>query len=203
MSIRTNHPLNIEEDRTLTTPTEQTDTSDLVTLSADVVSAYVSNNLVPADELPKLISEIYSALIALNAPSVAASEPKPEPAVPVRKSITPDFIVCLEDGKKFKSLKRHLQAHYGLTPAEYRQKWGLPADYPMVAPNYAATRSALARASGLGQVRGARGVEAAPAVETVAPAPEASPKRASRKSKAESAPAPAPVKRSRKTKSAS
>lgn len=203
MSIRTNHPLNIEEDRTLTTPTEQTDTSDLVTLSADVVSAYVSNNLVPADELPKLIGEIYSALIALNAPSVAASEPKPEPAVPVRKSITPDFIICLEDGKKFKSLKRHLQAHYGLTPAEYRQKWGLPADYPMVAPNYAATRSALARASGLGQVRGARGAEPAPAVETVAPAPEASPKRASRKSKAEPAAAPAPVKRSRKTKSAS
>ncbi|CAH1653821.1 Putative MucR family transcriptional regulatory protein y4pD [Hyphomicrobiales bacterium] len=185
----------------MTTPTEQTDTSDLVTLSADVVSAYVSNNLVPAEELPKLIGEIYSALIALNAPVAAASEPKPEPAVPVRKSITPDFIICLEDGKKFKSLKRHLQAHYGLTPAEYRQKWGLPADYPMVAPNYAATRSALARASGLGQIRGGRRAESE--VETVEPVVEAAPKRAARKAKAEPAAAPAPAKRSRKTKSAS
>lgn len=122
----------------------------LIELTADVVSAYVSNNPVPVGELPGLIDRVYAALQGTIGGPVAKSE-ELKPAVPIRKSVTPDYIISLEDGKKFKSLKRHLATHYGLTPDEYRAKWGLPADYPMVAPNYAAARSALAKTMGLGR----------------------------------------------------
>ncbi|MBZ9698673.1 MucR family transcriptional regulator [Mesorhizobium sp. B2-5-9] len=124
--------------------------ADLVSIAADIVSAYVSNNPVPAAELPKLIGDIHVALQNVGT-SVAEPAVKLEPAVSIRKSVTPDYIICLEDGKKFKSLKRHLATHYNLSPEGYRQKWSLPAEYPMVAPNYAATRSALAKAVGLGR----------------------------------------------------
>ncbi|MFO1088299.1 MAG: MucR family transcriptional regulator [Hyphomicrobiales bacterium] len=128
--------------------------TELVDLAADIVAAYVGNNAVPASDLPNLINDVYRAL----ASAVGGVEPKPpaveeKPAVPVKKSVTPEYIICLEDGKKFKSLKRHLRTHYDLTPEQYREKWGLPADYPMVAPNYAEARSNLARKMGLGQRR--------------------------------------------------
>jgi predicted transcriptional regulator len=123
----------------------------LIELTADVVSAYVSNNPVPVAELPGLISRVYTSLLQqTDVPTEVVSESK-KPAVPIKKSVTPDYIVCLEDGKQFKSLKRHLSTHHGLTPDEYRAKWGLPADYPLVAPNYAAARSALAKSMGLGR----------------------------------------------------
>ena len=126
---------------------------NFIELAADIVSAYVSNNTVAAGELPSLIGQVYSALQhTAGAAAAPAAEPL-NPAVPIRKSVTPDHIVCLEDGKKFKSLRRHLRTHYNLTPDEYRAKWGLPADYPMVAPNYAASRSELAKKMGLGQQR--------------------------------------------------
>ncbi|MBS3652587.1 MucR family transcriptional regulator [Pseudaminobacter sp. 19-2017] len=126
---------------------------DLVRLTSDVVSAYISNNAVPHSSLPSLISEVHASLTRLGAaPQEAVEEPK-KPAVPIKKSVTDDYIVCLEDGKKFKSLKRHLSTHYGVTPDEYRAKWGLPSDYPMVAPGYAAARSALAKSMGLGRKR--------------------------------------------------
>ncbi|PBB89095.1 MucR family transcriptional regulator [Mesorhizobium sp. WSM3864] len=131
---------------------EPQDNADLVSLAADIVSAYVSNNPVPVAELPKLIGDTHAALRGIGT-AVAEPVAKQEPAVSIRRSVTPDFIICLEDGKKFKSLKRHLSTHYNLSPDEYRQKWNLPADYPLTAPNYAATRSALAKASGLGRPR--------------------------------------------------
>ncbi|MER9998798.1 MucR family transcriptional regulator [Mesorhizobium sp. M0051] len=133
----------------MTTALEQDGQLDTVSIAADIVAAYVSNNPLPVGELPKLIGDIHAALKGIG---TAAIEPviKQEPAVSIRKSVTPDFIICLEDGKKFKSLKRHLQ-HFNLTPDEYRQKWNLPSDYPMVAPNYTATRSALAKSIGLGR----------------------------------------------------
>ncbi len=126
--------------------------STLLELTADVVAAYVSNNPVPAGELPNLISEIHSALgrIGTVAAAPAVTE-KPKPAVNPKKSVFDDYIVCLEDGKKFKSLKRHLMSHFGMTPEAYREKWGLDANYPMVAPNYAAARSKLAKKMGLGR----------------------------------------------------
>ena len=133
--------------------TENVTDDNLIDLTADIVSAYVSNNTVPATDLPQLINEVYGAL---QKTSGAVTEPEPEPlkpAVPIKKSVTPDYIICLEDGKQFKSLKRHLRTHYDMTPEEYREKWGLPADYPMVAPNYAAARSDLAKKMGLGQQR--------------------------------------------------
>jgi predicted transcriptional regulator len=121
-----------------------------IELTAEIVSAYVSNNSVPLGDLPKLIADVHSALGQIG--DAAPAEPdEQKPAVPIKKSVTPDYIISLEDGRKFKSLKRHLSTHYGLTPNEYRTKWGLPADYPMVAPNYAAARSAMARAMGLGR----------------------------------------------------
>jgi predicted transcriptional regulator len=124
-----------------------------IELTADIVSAYVSNNSVSANEIPALISQIHSALLRVSADlGEAPSEPL-KPVVPIKKSITPDYIVCLEDGKKFKSLKRHLRTQYNVTPEQYRDKWGLPPDYPMVAPNYAAARSQLAKQMGLGQQR--------------------------------------------------
>lgn len=125
-----------------------------IELAADIVSAYVSNNTVPASELPALIHEVHSALLRVTSGSAPVSMEAPKPAVPPKKSIFPDYIVCLEDGKRFKSLKRHLRTKYNLSPEQYRDKWGLGADYPMVAPNYAKARSALAKQMGLGQQRG-------------------------------------------------
>jgi predicted transcriptional regulator len=124
-----------------------------IELAADIVSAYVSNNPVPASELPALINEVHSALTRVSSGAAVASLDAPRPAVPAKKSITNDYIVCLEDGKKFKSLKRHLRTQYNMTPEAYREKWGLPPDYPMVAPNYAKARSQLAKEMGLGQQR--------------------------------------------------
>jgi predicted transcriptional regulator len=132
---------------------------ELAELTADMVSAYVSNNSLAAADLPAFIHSVYAALWGLNTPSAPALE-KPVPAVPIKKSITPDYIVSLEDGRHFKSLKRHLSGR-GMTPAEYRAKWELPKDYPMVAANYAAKRSELAKANGLGQQRRKR-AESAP-----------------------------------------
>jgi predicted transcriptional regulator len=122
----------------------------LIELTADIVSAYVSKNAVPVSALPELIESVNASLSKIRQP---LEEPKTAltPALNPKRSVTPGYIVCLEDGKKFKSLKRHLSTHYALTPDEYRTKWGLPADYPMVAPNYAAARSQLAKASGLGR----------------------------------------------------
>ncbi len=127
--------------------------STYIELAADIVSAYVSNNSVPLSELPTLIRDVHSALVRVNdLTSPAAAEPL-KPAVPVKKSITNDYIICLEDGKQFKSLKRHLRTQYNLSPDAYREKWSLPPDYPMVAPNYAKARSNLAKQMGLGQQR--------------------------------------------------
>jgi predicted transcriptional regulator len=124
-----------------------------IELTAEIVSAYVSNNTVPAGEIPSLINQVYAALSRVSGkPGDVPAEPL-KPAVSVKKSITPEHIVCLEDGKKFKSLKRHLRTQYNMTPEQYRDKWGLGADYPMVAPNYAAARSQLAKQMGLGQQR--------------------------------------------------
>ena len=125
--------------------------SELVELSAEIVSAYVSHNNLNPNDLPRLIAEVHTALRSLNASEAPEPVEELKPAVPVRKSVASDYIVCLEDGKKFKSLKRHLRTHYNLSPEEYREKWGLPADYPMVAPNYSATRSRLAKDNGLGR----------------------------------------------------
>ena len=122
-------------------------------MAADIVSAYVSNNTVPAGDLPGLINEIHNALRRVSGGTVQVAPEAPKPAVPTKKSVTNDYIVCLEDGKKFKSLKRHLRTQYNMSPEEYREKWGLAADYPMVAPNYAKARSQLAKQMGLGQQR--------------------------------------------------
>src|SRR5262245_58757242 len=135
------------------------DKSNLLELTTSIVAAYVGKNTVAEADLPKLIAMIYQSLA--SAPqSAVEGKPAPtaelKPAVPVRKSITPDYIICLEDGKKFKSLKRHLRTHYDLSPEQYREKWGLPLDYPMVAPNYAEARSSLAKKIGLGQNRAER-----------------------------------------------
>lgn len=125
----------------------------LVELTAEIVSAYVSKNNVAGAELGQLIAEVHGALKnSVNGATEPQSE-APRPAVPVRKSVTPDYIICLEDGKRFKSLKRHLRSHYDMTPEQYRERWGLPADYPMVAPSYTDARSALAKKMGLGRKR--------------------------------------------------
>ncbi|WP_034853552.1 MucR family transcriptional regulator [Inquilinus limosus] len=137
-----------------------------------IVAAHVSHNSVAPSDLPALIEQVYGALTGLGKPSTPAPT-RPEPAVPIRKSVTPDYIVCLEDGKKLKMLKRHLQAAYNMTPDEYRERWGLPADYPMVAPNYAKQRSTLAKSIGLGTRRTAE-----------APAPAPQPAKSSRGRKA-------------------
>ena len=136
-----------------------TESTDFVALAAEVVSAFVGNNSVPVAELPGLISSVHSALVKISDGAAAATTPEPEvltPAVSIRKSMSPDHLICLDDGRRFKSLKRHL-ATLGMTPDQYRAKWNLPADYPMVAPNYAAARSALAKNMGLGQKRRKRG----------------------------------------------
>jgi predicted transcriptional regulator len=141
-------------------------TADILGLTAQIVSAHVSKNMVGAEALPSLIQSVYRSLSTVGQVE-AAPAPAQTPAVPVKKSVFPDYIVCLEDGKKLKMLKRHLQASYGLTPDAYRTKWGLPRDYPMVAPSYAATRSGLAKQFGLGRKPGAAGVPAEPEVVKV------------------------------------
>jgi predicted transcriptional regulator len=127
-----------------------------IDLTAEIVSAYVGNNTTPAAELPSLIGQVHGALVRVSEGQAPAAPAPQKPAVPVKKSLTAEYIVCLEDGKKFKSLKRHLRSKYNMTPEQYRDKWNLPADYPMVAPNYAVTRSALAKKMGLGQARTAK-----------------------------------------------
>src|SRR5437762_5196446 len=135
------------------TPMNNDTSSSFIELTADIVSAYVSNNSVSAGEIPSLINQVHAALMRVSA-GQSDAQPEPlKPAISVKKSITPDHLVCLEDGKKFKSLKRHLRTQYNMTPEAYREKWNLPPDYPMVAPNYAAARSQLAKQMGLGQQR--------------------------------------------------
>jgi predicted transcriptional regulator len=129
--------------------------SDLLRMTAEVAAAYVGNNSLPASQLPDVIRTIYSSISALDGGTAVAINGA-KPIVPIKKSVMPDYIICLEDGKKLKMLKRHLRTSYGLTPEEYRIKWNLPADYPMVAPNYAAQRSAFAKKIGLGRKPGAR-----------------------------------------------
>lgn len=128
---------------------DKADSNDLLVLATEIVSSHVANNTVPVEELPNLIRQVYSTLAAIGqAPSEVAE--RPQPAVSIKKSVTPDYIVCLEDGRKLKMLKRHLKTAYNMTPEEYRERWGLAADYPMVAPNYARQRSSLAKKIGLG-----------------------------------------------------
>jgi predicted transcriptional regulator len=122
---------------------------DLLGLTAEIVSAHVSNNPVSISDLPSLIQEVYRTLSTMGQPVVAPAE-KPQPAVPIKKSITPEYLICLEDGRKLKMLKRHLKTAFNLTPDQYREKWGLGAEYPMVAPNYTKHRSSLAKRIGLG-----------------------------------------------------
>ena len=132
---------------------ENTSGGTFIELTASIVSAYVSNNSVPSSDLPALIGQVHSALTRVSGGHGELPSEPPKPAVSLKKSITPDYIVCLEDGKKFKSLKRHLRTQYNMTPEQYRDKWSLPPDYPMVAPNYAMARSQLAKQMGLGQQR--------------------------------------------------
>lgn len=141
------------------------DSIDLVVLSADVVSAYVSNNSVAVSDLPSLIQSVHGALSNAGSPRTEEPQPELKPAVSIKKSVTPDYLISLEDGKKYKSLKRHLSSKYDMTPDQYRAKWGLPSDYPMVAPNYAAARSDLAKKMGLGR----KAAEAAPKKATGKP----------------------------------
>jgi predicted transcriptional regulator len=124
-----------------------------IDLTASIVSAYLSNNPTPASDIPSLISQIHAALLRVSTGRAEAPSEPAKPAVSVKKSMTADYLVCLEDGKRFKSLKRHLRTQYSMTPEQYREKWGLPPEYPMVAPNYAAARSQLAKKMGLGQQR--------------------------------------------------
>jgi len=131
---------------------DHSDAASCIQLTANIVSAYVSNNTVSSAEIPALISQVYSALMRVSNGAAVAGPAEPlKPAVSIKRSITPEYLVCLEDGKQFKSLKRHLRTQYRMTPDQYRAKWNLPADYPMVAPNYAAARSRLAQQMGLGQ----------------------------------------------------
>ncbi len=131
--------------------TDNMEQGNLIKLTADIVSAYVSNNSIQSSDLPALISEIHAAMHqTLGGPAEPVPEPQ-KPAVSIKKSVTPDYIICLDDGKKFKSLKRHIRTDYDMTPEDYRAKWGLPYDYPMVAPNYAKARSMLAKKIGLGR----------------------------------------------------
>lgn len=127
--------------------------ADIVEMTAEIVSAYVSGNATSASDVPALIERVYGALTGLSGALAPAAPVELTPAVPIKKSITNEYIICLEDGKRFKSLKRHLRTRYDLSPEDYRAKWGLPADYPMVAPSYAAARSNLAKQMGLGQSR--------------------------------------------------
>jgi predicted transcriptional regulator len=126
--------------------------AELIEMTAEIVTAYVAANEVAAADLPSVIASVHQALAGVTSPAAQPeAETPPEPAVPIKRSVNPDYIVCLEDGRKFKSLKRHLRTKYGMAPDDYRAKWGLPSDYPMVAPNYAKARSELAKQMGLGQ----------------------------------------------------
>jgi predicted transcriptional regulator len=150
---------------------ELQNTPNYIELAADIVSAFVSNNSVPVTELPALIGNVHAALSQVANGSAEQPQEELRPAVPIKKSVQPDYIVCLDDGKRFKSLKRHLRTTYNLTPDQYRAKWGLAHDYPMVAPNYAAARSELAKQMGLGARRR----------KTPEPAPSAAPAKGRRK----------------------
>jgi predicted transcriptional regulator len=130
--------------------TDQSPNHEILSLTTDIVSAHLSNNQMPADEIPALITKIYRTLVNVNGESSGVSSERPQPAVPIKRSVTPEYIICLEDGKKLKMLKRHLKTAYDMSPEEYRDRWGLPADYPMVAPSYANQRSRLAKDIGLG-----------------------------------------------------
>ena len=136
-------------------PTEpSTDENELLRMTAEIVAAYVGNNSLSADQVPEIVRTVGAALRQIEKGENGSEKTVGKPAVPIRKSVTPDFIICLEDGRKLKMLKRHLRTTFGLTPDEYRARWGLPADYPMVAPNYAKRRSEFAKKIGLGQKRG-------------------------------------------------
>ena len=134
--------------------TDNSNPKDILALTTEIVAAHVSNNTVGVGDLPQLINQVYQSLVNIGKAPAATAE-RPQPAVPVKKSIHPDYLICLEDGKKLKMLKRHLKTAYDMTPDEYRERWGLPPDYPMVAPNYARQRSKLAKEIGLG-TRGRR-----------------------------------------------
>ena len=181
-----------------------TDQTAVLDLTADIVSAFVSNNSAHATDLPEIIRSVHAALVGITMPKPEATPAEaPTPAVPIRKSVTDDYIISLEDGRKFKSMKRYL-AGLGMTPDQYRQKWSLPRDYPMVAPGYAAKRSELAKAVGLGRKQDAAASKAETAVEdeVVAPAEveaEAAPETPSRE---DDAPAAAPKRRGRAVKKA-
>ena len=162
---------------------ESVTSPNFIELAADIVSAYVSNNSVQAAELPALLAAVHGALAQTGHGQREETQAELVPAVPVKKSITPDAIICLDDGKRFKSLKRHLRTTYNLTPEEYRAKWNLPHDYPMVAPNYAKARSELAKTMGLGQQRRKGAAPVDPGAE---PAAQAMPKRAAAKAAATS-----------------
>ena len=132
---------------------ETSGTASTIELMADIVAAYVSNNPIAPSEVTQLMADVHYALLRVAGGHVDGPNEAPKPAIAVKKSVTPEYIVCLEDGKKFKSLKRHLRTQYNMSPEDYREKWGLPPDYPMVAPNYAQARSQLAKKMGLGQQR--------------------------------------------------
>jgi predicted transcriptional regulator len=140
--------------------------ADLIEATTEIVSSYVGRNVLGAADVPDLIAKVHGALLRLNLPADVPVAAPLKPAVSIKKSVTPDFLICLEDGKKFKSLKRHLQSHFSMTPDEYRAKWGLPRDYPMVAPNYAQLRSGMAKSIGLGRKPAAS--KAAPIVSSAA-----------------------------------
>lgn len=129
---------------------DPTNRDELLALTTEIVSAYLSKNSVAATEIPSVIEQVFKTLSTVDADSHIATPDRPQPAVPIKRSVTPDYIICLEDGKKLKMLKRHLKTAYNMSPEEYRERWGLPADYPMVAPNYAKQRSKLAKDIGLG-----------------------------------------------------
>jgi predicted transcriptional regulator len=173
-------------------------TNELLSLTADIVAAHVANNNVSTSEVPQLIAQVHAALTGLTEPK-KAEEPELQPAVPVRSSVKHDYIVCLEDGKKLKMLKRYLRTNYNMTPEEYRTKWKLPRDYPMVAPAYAEQRRGLAKQIGLGRKK----AEPAPAkpVRAKAAAAKPAPKKAAA-AKLDGAAAPTPAKRGRKPKAA-
>lgn len=179
------------------TANETEQNADFLGMTVQIASAFAAHNSINHSEIPNLISNIHSTLTGLGAPKMAEPEVRKEPAVSVRSSIKPDYIVCLEDGKKLKMLKRHLMTHYQMTPDQYRAKWGLPADYPMVSPNYAEQRRSLAKAIGLGTLRRKRpGTATASAANSntdtktapKADAPADAPKRRGRKPKAEQTP---------------
>lgn len=144
---------------------EKADDDQILRMTTDVVAAYVSNNMLPTGQLPDIIASVYSSLRALDRTPGQAKDEALKPAVPIRKSITPDYLICLEDGKKLKMLKRHLRSTYNMTPDQYRAKWSLASDYPMVAPNYAEQRSAFAKQIGLGRAGGRAARRSAQAVK--------------------------------------